>query len=332
MVSANSSAFSGNLGNRSRRRLGRWIALLIIALFVIGFILSLTLHRVEPGQAGVIVDYGAGAPNGQPAIRTVATGQYVLTNPITQKIAAYPIAQQTLTMVRRASEGKVQGDDSVAVQDTNGIPMNIDASILWRVDPSRVGQLYLLRPDIPLMSAGDNDIESQIVRREARNSITRAASEFRYDQIFGKDRAAFNAKVTDILSKELDTSNIVVDKVAIGEVYLSADQQAAITRKATAEQASLEAAFLRQKAENEMAAEVAKAEANQKIATINAKAKGDALRIEAEGQAEAIKIQQAALANAPAYLAYLHEQKWDGKYPSTLVEGNDKTLLTIPAR
>lgn len=276
------------------------------------------VRRVEPGFAGVMVDYGAGTSTGRPAIRTLATGQYVLVNPVLQQLAAYPTSQQSLIMVRAEHEGQVKGDDSVSCQDTNGIPLSVDSTSFWRVDPDQVGELYLLRPGVQLAGREGADISSLIVRRAARSAITTGCSQYRYDQVYGKQRDAFRETIEQELRKELFTSRIVLDQFRLGELHLKSEQQRAITEKANAEQAALQAAFLRQKAENEAAGAIAKAEGDKQVRIKQS---------EAEAEAEAIRAVQDQLGRSPEYIRYLLATRWDGKYPSTFVGQDGLTLL-----
>jgi regulator of protease activity HflC (stomatin/prohibitin superfamily) len=234
-------------------------------------------------------------------------------------VQEYPIAQQTLTMVRASGEGQVAGDDSVACQDKNGIPINVDSSTLWRVDPDHAAQLYLLKPGVPLIGSPESDISSVVVRREVRNAVTNACSSYSYDEIYGARRIEFGLSVTRLLGPELTASYILMDKFLLGEIYLSTDQQEAINRKAVAQQAAIEASFLAEKAKNEADAAVAKAEGDKKVAIL-----------QAEAQAEAIKIIQEQLNASPQYIEYLYAQNWNGQLPTTLVLPNGQTFPLIP--
>ena len=121
----------------------RWIVGLVL-LFVVLITLGSAIKRVEPGFAGVKIDYARGQTAGETgyAVEQVPAGRFVFINPITQRLAQYPISNQNLTMARRVAEGKVQGDDSVKVVDTNGVTLNIDVSVIYRVMPDKVGDLY----------------------------------------------------------------------------------------------------------------------------------------------------------------------------------------------
>lgn len=300
------------------------LALGIVGVIVVVAIVwaVISLRRVDPGNAGVLVDYGKGSQNNQASYTNIPTGQFVWINPATQRLAEYNISQQTLTMVRANGEGQVVGDDSVRCNDVNGVPLNLDSSTLWRVNSTEVGQLYMLRPDVPLSGSEGSDISSLIVRREVRNAITIVCGTMRYDEIFGAKRVEFGLKVTEILSVSLEKSYLMLDGFLLGEVHLEQQQQEAINRKVVAEQAAQEAAFLKQKAENEAAAQIAAAEGQRQVAILQAQA-----------QAEAIRIINEQLANSPDYLVYYQITQWDGALPTTLVTSDGQTipLIQVPS-
>ncbi len=127
-------------GGGFRLPVGR-IATLLIVLFI-AFLVILAgfsvIQRVDPGYTAIIVDYGRSTEAGKPTYSQAPTGSFFLVNPLTQRVAKYSLAQQTLTMVRRSAEGKVQGDDSVECNDVAGVRINIDSSALWRVKPDEL--------------------------------------------------------------------------------------------------------------------------------------------------------------------------------------------------
>ncbi|MGB8644925.1 MAG: SPFH domain-containing protein [Anaerolineae bacterium] len=314
------SAFRG--GN-FRLPIGR-ITTILVVLVVAAVALAAgfaVIQRVDPGYTAIIVDYGAGTESGKAAFRQAPTGSFFLVNPLTQLVAKYPLAQQTLTMVRRAVEGKVQGDDSVECNDIAGVRINIDSSTLWRVNPPEAGQLYFLRPNVPLVDNSGDDVEDLIVRRDVRSAIVATCGTMSYDAIFGVDRLKFGDKVKALLDQNLGLQHILVDSFLVGEVYLQPELAKAIADKVNAQQAAQQAAFLKQKAENEASASVASAEGQKQVRIL-------------QGQAEAqyIQLVNSQLATAPQYIQYVFSSKWNGALPQTLItDGKATPLLQLPA-
>jgi regulator of protease activity HflC (stomatin/prohibitin superfamily) len=303
---------------------GRIVTLLValgVAVLVIltGFSV---VQRVDPGYTAIVVDYSAGTEAGKPRFSQAPTGSFFLVNPLTQRVAKYSLAQNTLTMVRSTAEGKVSGDDSVECNDVAGVRINIDSSTLWRVKPEEAGQLYFLRPNTPLVGETGGDVEDLIVRREVRSAVTVSCGTMSYDAIYGADRLKFGENVRKLLQTNLDQQHIAVDSFLVGEVYLQPELAKAIADKVNAQQAAQQAAFLKQKAENEASANVAAAEGQKKVRIL-------------QGEAEAQYIQSvnAQLASAPQYIQYIFSSKWNGTLPITLItDGKSTPLLQLPTQ
>lgn len=295
------------------------IVLILVAAVVYGIYLGIVYRRVDPGEVGVLVKYKTGTTDASLATyEQIPTGSWVKVNWWKQALARYPISQQSLTMVKSTEEGQVQGDDSTKCQDEKAIPLWIDSTTLWRVDPTKAGELYLLRPGMPLINNPGADIESTVVRREVRNAITVACSEYSYASIFLGGRETFRARVEEVLSGNLEHNFILLDGFLPGEIHLPPEQEAAINQKVVAQQQAEQAAYAKQKAENEAAGAVATAEGQKKVKILQAQA-----------EAEYIKIVNEQLGNSPLYIKYVYASKWDGVLPMTLVmsDGQEFPLL-----
>lgn len=315
------AAFRGGNFKGLSSRLVTLLVVLAVALVVVlsGFSV---IQRVDPGFTAIVVDYAGGTEAGKPSYSQAPTGSFFLINPLTQRVAKYSLAQNTLTMVRSSAEGKVSGDDSVECNDIAGVRINIDSSTLWRVKPAEAGQLYFLRPNTALVGESGNDVEDLIVRREVRSAITYICGTMSYDAIYGADRLKFGESVRQLLQTNLDQQHIAVDSFLVGEVYLQPELAKAIADKVNAQQAAQQASFLKQKAENEAAANVAAAEGLKQVRIL-------------QGQAEAQYIQliNSQLASAPDYIQYIFSSKWNGTLPSTLItDGKATPLLQLPAQ
>lgn len=294
--------------------------ILVVACLVL-FLAATAIQRVDPGYTAIVVDYSVGRQaNQQQLYSQVPTGTFFLINPLTQRVAKYPLAQQTLTMVRRSQEGRVVGDDSVECNDIAGVRVNIDSSTLWRVMPDKAGNLYFLRPDVPLTDESGNDVADLVVRREVRSAITYICGTMSYEAIYGADRLKFANQVKELLAGNLQNQFIEVDSFLAGEVYLQPELASAIADKVNAQQQAQQAAFLKQKAENEASANVATAEGAKKVRIL-----------QGEAEAQYIQLVNQQLADAPQYIQYIFSSKWNGTLPSTLITGGNATpLLQLP--
>lgn len=275
---------------------GLFATVVIAAVVVILVIVGLAFfQRVPPGTVGILVDYGEGTTTGQPSIKPVMPGRWYFVGPL-QDLQSYPFSQQSLIMVRRTDEGTVKGDDSVDCKDDNGIQLNVDTTVIWKIDPARAHLLYLNYPRRDI-----DEIRELLVRRLAREAVADACGKFGFIEIAGTGRVAFSDKVTEYLGPTMTDDYLELIDVSIGEVYLLPDQQKAITDKSVAEQKALQAKFLEAQKEAEARALVQEAEGDKKAKVIRA-----------EGDAEAARIITEQLGGRDQYLYFLWIQKWNG--------------------
>lgn len=223
-----------------RPRLGTaWIIALIVFAGLL-IVLNSALKRVEPGYAGVRIDFARGQASDATgyAVEQVPAGRFVFINPITQRLAQYPISNQNMTMVRRVSEGKIQGDDSVKVVDTNGVTLNIDVSVIYRVNPAQVGALYTEWAGAQLIdpNAAGGDVEDRLVRPAVRSILPNSAATRNYLQIYATEKGKIQQEAEDALRAYLAPKHIDVVALQIREVYLPDTLIEAINSKVAEQQ------------------------------------------------------------------------------------------------
>lgn len=286
----------------------------VVIVVIVALVCGLTgfINRVDPGRVGVLIDYGAGTMTGQPVITPQLPGKWIVVLP-TQRLAEYDISQKALIMVRRESEGQVAGDDSVDCKDKTGIKVNVDLTVLWKVKPEEIGDLYLLYPGQDL-----DQISNEVVRRVARTTVADVCGQYGFLEIAGTKRVEFGEKVTELLAPRLAETHLLMTGASPGEVYLEPEQQKAITDKSVAEQQALRAQYLLQQRQYEADAAVAQAEGEKKVTILKAQA-----------QAEAIRIINEQLGDSPYYIRYVYATNWNGVLPATLVvaDGREFPLL-----
>lgn len=295
---------------------GTIVVAVIVILVLAGVVCGLTgfINRVDPGRVGVLIDYGEGTVTGKPVLTPQLPGKWLVVWP-TQRLAEYDISQQALIMVRREEEGQVKGDDSVDCKDKTGIKVNVDLTVLWKVIPEEVGDLYLLYPGQNL-----EQISNEVVRRIARTTVADVCGQYGFLEIAGTKRVEFGGKVAELLAPRLAETHLIMTGASPGEVYLEPEQQKAITDKSVAEQQALRAQYLLQQRQYEADAAVAQAEGQKKVTILNAQA-----------QAEAIKIINEQLGDSPYYIRYVYATNWNGVLPATLVVADGREFPLIGA-
>ena len=284
-----------------------WV-IALVAIVAVLIVFASSLKRVEPGFAGVRIDYARGSASDATtyAVEAVPAGRFVFINPITQRLAEYPIGNQNMTMVRRPTEGKIQGDDSVKVVDTNGVTMNIDVSVIYRVKVAEVGALYTEWAGSPLVDPNSNntDVEDRLVRPAVRSILPNSASTRNYLQIYATEKGKIQQEAEDALRAYLAPKHIDVVALQIREVYLPDTLITAINSKVAEQQ-------LAEQAQATVTKNTQLAQAAQE------QAKGEAESRTIRAQAEANANLLIAKSLTPELVQYQYALKWDGRLPTS---------------
>ncbi len=294
--------------------------------------------RVDPGNAGVLINYCDGSQ------RTITDSRFVWVDWRCERLAEYPTAEFTLDMLNKGQ----QGNDSVPCVMKDQQTINMDNTTAWTVDPTRVGDLYRMRPNVPLY--GDTrgqDIATLVVRPEIRAGIRDACTLFGWEETYGARRAEYEAAAERAVQTRLEPVGIKVRTVSIRNMDPSAALDALIAARLKGQQDIEAALFQQQQAERAGAADLAKARAaaqlqEQQSQVALVKARADAEQTEVATRAEASRIRALAEAEAeanraratsmtPMLVDFEKWRRWNGQMPTTVL-GNDPTLrVEVPA-
>lgn len=294
--------------------------------------------RVDPGNAGVKINYCDGTQ------QTITDSRYVWVDWRCERLAEYPTAEFTLDMHNRGQ----QGNDSVPCVMKDQQTINMDTTTAWSVDPARVGDLYRMRPNVPLSgNSSGQDIATLVVRSEIRAGIRDACTQFGWEETYGPRRAEYEAAAEKAVQGRLEPVGIKVRTVSIRDMDPSQALDALITARLKGQQEIESAMFQLQQAERAGAAEVAKARAaallqeeQSKGALVKARAdaeqadvatKAEASRIRALAEAEAEANRARAASITPTLVDFEKWKRWNGQMPTTVL-GNDPTMrVEVPA-
>lgn len=277
---------------------------IVTIVITVGFIAS-SYKRIDPGNAGIIVNYAA-SENGKPAIQSLATGQYVFIGPFSgETLVEYPIAQQQLVLASRGDEGELSGDSTIPCLMSGGGTLNIGLTVNWQVNAQHPEILYLMKPNVPLTSSLNNDINTTLVYGAVRGDLLDICTRYTWQQVLGDGSTPtrgdqVKSDLLAALQRDLAPDGIIVNSVFLNERRPDATIQAVLNAANDAQKS----AYLKQQAQYQADAEVAKA----------------------NGDAQAIKIINAQLSQSPEYVQYIIAQKWDGHLPSTMATNNSPIL------
>jgi regulator of protease activity HflC (stomatin/prohibitin superfamily) len=213
---------------------------------VIGILLLIFLARtikiVSPGYVGVRVLFG------RVVEPTLKEGLHFI-NPFASVIRV-DTRTQAYTMSGMAREGKIRGDDAISALTKEGLRVNLDLTIWYRVDPVKAGEIYRT------IGMG---YEDKIVRPGVRTVIRDVTSRFTTEDIYSEKRPQVTASIQDMAKEILEGRGMICEKVLVRNVALPDKVRDAIDLKLAAEQDALKMEFVLKKAEKEAEVKVAEA-------------------------------------------------------------------------
>ena len=251
---------SGELGPRSWKGLGAFLG----SIFAIVFVWT-SVHIVQPGNVAVPVTFGhAGKP---------LRAGFHITLPFT---TAYSVNTRTqnYTMTSNPGEGqKGNTDDSVAVLGRDGGSASVNATVLYRVDPSQATAVF--------QKLGTN-YASAIVRPSARFCIRTVFTQYGVvaDATTLWDTVEKNVGTCLALAfKTQGNGGLILQDFQLREVTLAPSVAQAVTNKVAAQQVEQQQQF-----------ELATAQQQADIQRIQALANADSQEIiQCGGSAASIK-------------------------------------------
>lgn len=329
---------------------GRWLILIaILASCLAGYWwYASRWARVEPGNAGVLLDYCTGEQ------QTITDSRYVWVDWRCERLAEYPTAEYTYTMTIVSGPNGSSEAVPCVMQDQQTIAM--DSSTSWSVDPHRVAELYRMRPGVPLV--GDpkaQDIANILVRAEIRAGLRDACTRFTWEEAYGPKRLEYEAAAEAAVRGRLEIVGIRVRSLSIRAMVPAPALESLIAARLEG-QKEAEAALLRQQQseregqsqlanarasaqlqlqqaqaaaelqEQQSRAALAKARADAEQAQIAAEA--EAARLRTLGDAEADVNRQKSATISPELVELERWRRWDGKMPQTVL-GHDP-IVQVP--
>ena len=214
---------------------------------------------INPHQVGVVIS--ALAEKGVRE-KPMAAGRHWIF-PFFEKVVVYPIGLQTYTMSGKSLEGAKVGDDSITAQTKDGNTVNIDCSIVFRLDPNRATELHIMWQDRYV---------DEFIRPMLRSILRREISKYTINNV--EERAKLEKTLRDVLERLITKkgNGLVYEMFFLRNIAFSPEYISAIEKKHAAQlEAEMEANAITLKAiaeaEAEATAKAIKAECTPKEET-----------------------------------------------------------------
>jgi len=273
---------------------------------VAGVVLMATLTTIHPGHVGVSVRKCGG---GGVAPDPIPTGYY-WRSLFCEEVVEYPTSVQTLVLSQSAHEGRPI-DESITVTSSEGLPVSLDVSLSFTLDPSKVPAIYTKYRN------AIEHIAHNFVRQTIREGLQSAFAQFTAEQLYSTKREESRVEVQRFLTDRLGGEGFIIQQFTVNETRVPEAVVAAINAKVAMIQES-------QKAE----AQVRKTEAEAKQRVAQAQGEAEARKLTADAEAYFNKTVAASI--TPAYVQYRALEKWNGQLPQ-MMGGNAVPFINVGA-
>ncbi len=208
------------------RTFKRTAPLVSLGIFVASA-LSTLLVKVPPGHVGVPVTFGK--------VGTTVYGPGLSFKSPVARIAKISVQERVYTMSGIPEEGVVKGDDSIKVLTNEGMEVDIDITVQYRILADKAP--WILNTKVWGAISG---FESQYVRPEIRRAIRDVSARYSAHELYSTRRAKVGDDIRSLAEKLLAKNGCTCVAVNLRNVVLPAGVTKAIERKKEREQESQE--------------------------------------------------------------------------------------------
>lgn len=261
-------------------------------LLLAGALAGCTPHTTEATEVGVKFNKLTRARE------IMAPGANYFFLPLVNDWKKYDVSLRNLTMTASVNSGDRQGKDDLRFKTRDGNDIDVDVTVRWRIDPTRVGYLW------KYVAPSTDDVQDRLVRPEARayvrDVLNRLISEDFYNPTL-RFAAANNA--TTLLGDNLRRHGVIVEQVILGNFTFKPEYQNLINARKEAEKTAekLEAEILATREANQANLQSKVAELTEVLTRAEggfeqAKRNADAYLIQRQQGAQAIFAEKTAQA------------------------------------
>ncbi|NIA23735.1 MAG: prohibitin family protein [Proteobacteria bacterium] len=209
------------------------VTIITISVLVLILIIA-SIRIVPPGYVGVKVLLGN-------VSKTVLPNGLHLVVPIVN-VVKMNVRTQAYTMSKMSSEGQKRGDDAIRTLSKDGLQINLDVTIWYRLIPSEAARVY--------QTIGPYYI-TKIVRPAIRTAIRDVTVKYAVVDIYSEKRAEVTSEIKNELDKAFEKRGVVCERVLLRNVELPQKIRTSIQEKLSAEQDAQKMEFVLQKEKKE---------------------------------------------------------------------------------
>lgn len=227
------AGFAINTPSLTFSKFSRPVKVAGVVLMIFG-ILTSSIKQIDAGSVGIESLFG------KVSDRTLSSGLN-LVNPLVE-VTTIDTKTQNYTMSAVHDEGDKDGDDAIRILTADGLQVEIDLTILYRVIPSEAPKIY--------REIGRTYVE-KIVRPITRTRIRDNAVNYDAVALYSTKRDEFQARIFKQIEQEFKMRGIFLENVLIRNISLPESVKKTIESKINAEQESQKMQFVLSKEKQE---------------------------------------------------------------------------------
>lgn len=248
--------------------------------------------KVPAGHVGVKV-YLLGSSKGVDS-EELPVGRYWIG--MNEELYLFPTYTQNYTWTK-APDSTGTEDESISFQTVEGMSVNADVGITYRIDPTKVTNIF------QKYRKGVAEITDVYLRNMVRDALVTEASSRSVEDVYGRGKADLITAVEKRVKGQVEKDGIIIERIYwIGDIRLPDNVIASLNAKIQATQMAAQR-------QNEVAQ--SKAEAQKKVE--EARGEAESILLRAKAQADANR--ELASSITPELVQYKALEKWDGVLP-----------------
>lgn len=283
-------------GAQTERSPVRSLGVGLVLLGLVSAGLSQAFVVVPAGNVGVVFNVFGGVQDDE-----LGEGFHIVL-PVLQQVTLYDVRQQELTLAAETG-------DQVTSRSSEGLEINVDATVLYQVDPGDAARLH---QDI------GPSYETVRVRPEVRSQIRDAIGQYAAADLISVQRTELQRSVEQSLQEALDEDNVLVLAVLMRDIRIPEAITNAIEEKQAAEQ-QVEVEENRRR-QSEIAAQ---------RRVIEAEGERDAAIARAEGEAEALRLRGESIRQNPEIIDLEVAQRLAPGIQTIMIPSDNNFLLDL---
>lgn len=280
---------SGNPSSRSEFDLSRLLPIAALAILAL-FLLPRCFLVVQPGYEAVIFNRLVGTE-----MTPRQEGIHFLV-PVLQFPIYYDVRTQTYSMASRSEDRNLRTNDSLTALTADGQRVDLDVSVRYRLDPTRVPLLH--------QKVGQ-DYLNKIIRPASQAVVRNVIARYSAIGVYSEQRAPIQDSIFKELGELMEPEGLLLQGLLLRNVEFSREFQSAIEAKQIAEQEKQREVY-----------RVEQAELTKQRMIVNA-----------EGEAESIKLKGQALRQNPDVIQLEYVRKLPDDAKTIVSEQN--TILNL---